>query len=352
MTKNIPLVLKYQDWPQADKSAWDAMFAEGDIFDDAGPCMNWSHGSRVKRQQSYGQWLSFLARTNPGSLESAPMTRVNEEQARAYIEECEARLAPVTVKGLVSDLYTVIRAIAPDQNWSWLDLVSKRLLRKANRKGLPPAHPITAGQVFKGCFARMEKIEADNDLTPQRRAIKFREALMIAFLIARPVRRRALLGMRVGHHLVEVSDGFGLRFAAEDMKDKKARDLPLPKQLVEPIRRYLDVHRPVLLQGTVGDGLWINQYGDAITPDGFSRQLPKVTKCILGIELRPHAFRHIAATTIAEVDPEHANIIRDVLGHSTLDTSQKHYNRAKGIEACKNWQGVTENILKNAQLRS
>lgn len=345
MTKNIPLVLKYEDWPQADKTAWDTLFAPGDIFDDEGPCVRWSAGSRTKRRQGYGQWLSFLARTNPALLSEHPAARVNEPQLRVYITEAEARLAAISLAGLVSDLYVVIRAMVPNEDWGWLELVSRRLLQKGRRQGLPSPYPICAGQVLRRSLEYMDMVEADGDLSPMQCAIEYRRALMIAFLVARPVRRRALLAMKIGIHLVKVQDGFDLRFSKEDMKDKRTRSFPMPNQLIAPMQRYLDSHRPTLLQDAAENSLWINLYGVPITPDGLSRQLPKDTKHILGLELRPHAFRHIAATSIAEIDPEHVNIIRDILGHSTLETSQKHYNRVRGIKACADWQVLTERLL-------
>ncbi len=191
----------------------------------------------------------------------------------------------------------------------------------------------------------MEELNA-GDVPPSVRAIRFRQALMIGFLIARPVRRRALLGMRVGKHLVPGNGRYDLCFQPEDMKDRKARSFLLPRDLVTPMDIYLDLHRPELVQGKACDALWINQYGNPITPDGLSRELPKVTMRHLGVEMRPHAFRHIAATSIAEADPEHVNIIRDLLGHATLDMSQKHYNRATGLSSCNGLQSVVEDIRK------
>ena len=180
-----------------------------------------------------------------------------------------------------------------------------------------------------------------------KRAIHFRQSLMIAFLVARPVRRRALLAMEVNRHLLRHKDGFQVCFEAADMKDKKARGFPLPKALAVPMRVYLDVHRPVLLRGKQSAALWINQYGNPISKDGFSRELPKVTKRLFGIELRPHAFRHVAATSIAETDPEHVGIIKDILGHKTLAMSEKHYNRATGISGCNALQSIVEDKLAN-----
>ena len=44
-------------------------------------------------------------------------------------------------------------------------------------------------------------------------------------------------------------------------------------------------------------------------------------------------FRDAAATAIAIFDPEHVLIIKAILGHATIATSEKHYNLARGLEA-------------------
>ena len=348
MADRIPLVLKFSEWSQSDKTAWEALFVPGDIFDDLGPCVKWSKGSRVKRTQGYGQWLSFVRRTEPDALNQRPAVRVTQARARAFVEECEARLKPASTSGLVSDLYVVIRLMAPEIGWAWLAKVSKRLQGKADRKALPPPHTITAGEILYRCLERLEGVEEGDHLSPKTHAIRYRQALMIAFLVCRPVRRRTLLGMNVGKHLRATPEGFHVHFTSEDMKDKKARDFALPESLVVPMQHYLDTHRPVLLQDKTTGALWLGEHGDPVKADSLSKELPRVTKQLLGVLLRPHAFRHIAATTIAETDPGHVNIIRDVLGHSTLEMAEKHYNRATGMSACKDYASVIGGIRKSA----
>ena len=137
---------------------------------------------------------------------------------------------------------------------------------------------------------------------------------------------------------------FVLRFEPADMKDRKAHEFVLPAALTEPMRRYLSVFRPALLGGKSSARLWITQFGEPYTYGGFQRQLPKLTLQEFGIALRPHAFRSIAATSIATDDPEHVNIIADVLRHSTLATSQKHYNRANGVKAISDLQQVVREL--------
>ncbi|MBO9448556.1 site-specific integrase [Ruegeria sp. R14_0] len=347
MTRTIPLVLPYKDWPQADKTAWEALFATGDIFDGMGPCVDWSDGSRKKRRQSYGYWLSWMERLQPTLLERRPTDRITKDAVRAFLEEAETRVGAITLKNLVSDLYVLAAAIQPTGNWGWLNRLFNRLNHRADHKSLPKPVPISANEVLGRSPLCLEDIEDDPSLNDLKRAIHFRQALMIAFLVSRPVRRRALLAMTEDQHLRKTKEGFKLIFSAEDMKAKKARWSPLPKALVNPMLTYLDRHRPILLGRKTSNALWINQYGDPITPDGPSRELPKVTKRPLGVELRPHKFRHIAATTIAETDPEHVGIIRDILGHATLDMAEKHYNRASGLSACDAYQSVVNQLKKS-----
>ncbi|MBO6899632.1 MAG: tyrosine-type recombinase/integrase [Shimia sp.] len=345
MPKQIPLVLKYDDWPQADKSAWDALFAPGGLFDDAGPCQAWSEGTRTKHGQGYGQWLSFLKRTAPDQLALPPVQRVTQGAVERYIAECEDRLLPRSTANLVVSLYVVIRAFPDTPDLEWLNTASKRLTNRAKRQSRHKPVEVSANQIVAPCLRQLKALPEMEQLSRATLAIRHRQALMIALLAMRPVRRRALLSMTVTAHLREVSDGYELRFASEDMKDQKVRSLPLPKVLVPHMQAYLDNYRPLLLGDKQGSALWINQYGDPITEDGLSRELPKITERLFGVALRPHGFRHIAATTIAEQDPEHVGIIRDLLGHRTDQMANRHYNRATGITACTQYQDVLEQLL-------
>jgi hypothetical protein len=53
----------------------------------------------------------------------------------------------------------------------------------------------------------------------------------------------------------------------------------------------------------------------------------------LGFRITPHDARDAAATTWAIFAPGQISVARDLLAHSDLRTTIKHYNRAKGIEA-------------------
>ena len=349
---DIPIVLKLEDWPAADRAAWDLLFVEGDLFDGPCPARTWSEGTRRKRCQGYGQWLSFVSRTEPEMLDTNPSDRITQSRVGDYLAECRQRLKPSSIAGLCVDIYSVAINVDPERNWGWLKNAANRLRARANRLALPPAKPLTAGAIFSWSLRRLAKLRSAKLPPDLMTAVQFRDALMIGLLIARPVRSRALLAIRIGSQLRSTSDGYELRFDKADMKDGRARSFLLPAALVEPMRSYLAIYRPILLRGGDTDALWISRRGHPTTGDTLARYLPIVTERHLGVALRSHAFRHIAATSIAEADPEHVNIIRDILGHATLDMSQKHYNRATGLKSCDELQSLIQGISRDKGRRT
>ncbi|HET6496707.1 MAG TPA: tyrosine-type recombinase/integrase [Thermoleophilia bacterium] len=179
-----------------------------------------------------------------------------------------------------------------------------------------------------------------------------RDGLMVGLLIARPLRVRAFMAIEIDKQLVRLADGFLLRFGAEDMKDGKAREFDLPEELVDPMRRYLQVHRPALLRGKQTSRLWVSRLCGPLTTDGLTRHLWHITGRAFGEAFRPHAFRHIAATTIAEEDPAHVNVIASLLGHATLAMSEKHYNRATVVKAAASYQETVRGLRRAARRKT
>ena len=49
--------LRLENWPAGDRAAWEALFAQGDVFADAGPCRRWRPATRRNRQDLYALWL-------------------------------------------------------------------------------------------------------------------------------------------------------------------------------------------------------------------------------------------------------------------------------------------------------
>ncbi len=350
---NAPrLILKREDWPNQDRAAWNALFVDGGIFDERGPCVDWSAGSRCKREQSYGHWLGFL--TNAGLLDAAclPADRFTQDAVRAFVEATRARVSLITTSMQTTDLYVLATTLDPDRDWSWLKRIADRLGHQTGRWQLKPRPGVSVSTIFEWAISEIAEAEemADDDLW--RRPVRFRDGLMVGLLIARPVRVRAFMGIEVNKQLTALDDGFRLQFGAEDMKDRKARDFLLPGALVDPMRRYLAHYRPLLLRGNRTSKLWVSRRGGPLTTGSFTVHLAHITERAFGVTLRPHAFRHIAATSIAEEDPAHVNITASLLGHATLDMAEKHYNRASGARAAASYQDMVRGLRREARRKA
>ena len=65
----------------------------------------------------------------------------------------------------------------------------------------------------------------------------------------------------------------------------------------------------------------------------LARRIVNQTKTAYGKSVPPHWFRDAAATSIAVDNPRHIGDAHLVLGHAGLETTQKHYNHAKSLQA-------------------
>ena len=342
----IPLELKFDDWPERDQVAWGALFACGGLFEDRGGGAHWTAATQRMLLKVYGRWLSFLARSDSLDPRRAPEERVTVAHVRAFHEELCARVSPVSVAMTIDGLLRVMRPMAPDTDWQWLERVSSRCKMQAGDFDLKPRPGVSSRTVLVEALRLMADLAESTRGSRRSRAWEFRDALMLGLVASRPLRLRTFAGIRIGRHLRQEGDGFVLRFKPEDMKDRKSHDYLLPDALIGPMKLYLADHRPLLLGTNETDFLWVSRLGGRLLYEGVSAQIYRLTERLLGLGYRPHAFRHIAATSIAEEDPTHVNIIASVLGHSTLVTAERHYNRASMVSAVNRWQAVVKDTRR------
>lgn len=349
---SIPLILKQPAWPSLDQKLWENSLAPGGYFDDSGVFEIWSDGSRRYHAQQYGTWVSFIFRRRPDLVDAPPDTRITKETVAGFVEESMERVGLRTIANMLLSLANLARGFYPGQDWQWLWRVAYRIYRRSEPTKLKPPIPITAGDLYQWSLRRLAELEAAPLPDPLANATQFRMALSVGLLIARPVRARAFVAMTVDDHVELDVDGITLTFAPADMKDKKARRFLAPDTLVPYLRRYLAIHRPILLQGTQTSAFWISERGAPLCQDSFQGGLAVLTRRVFGQALRPHSFRHIAATSIATYAPEHVGIIKDILGHATLRMAEQHYNRATAVAASVELQDVWRQARSSSRSRS
>jgi len=73
--------------------------------------------------------------------------------------------------------------------------------------------------------------------------------------------------------------------------------------------------------------------GGPLSADGIYQMIVKRTTEKLGKCIYPHLFRDIAATAFAMHRREEVQLSRDLLGHVSLKTTEKHYLHAGSSRA-------------------
>jgi integrase/recombinase XerD len=298
-------------WPERDRLGWEAGTRRAVLFEQKGAGADWSLHSRAKTARGYGHWLHWLMQKDQLDPTLTPGARVTKPLIADYVATLSATCAPYTVVCRLQELYDALRVLAPDMGWQWLAELWKRLRRRAEpvrnkRARLRPARDLV--DLGRGM---MKSAELANGWSRRRRAVQYRDGLMIAVGAYRPLRPTNFVSIVLGVHLVQQRGGWWLKFPASEMKARGPYEVTFPRALIPELEHYLAVHRPVLLTGESGhlnpgtDALWVSEIGTMLEKGALATRIRKHTKAAFGASLPPHWFRDSAATSIAVENPRH-----------------------------------------------
>ena len=129
-----------------------------------------------------------------------------------------------------------------------------------------------------------------------------RDAAMLELVYATGIRVSELIGLTVN------SINWQVGYLVAMGKGGKERIIPVGKTAYELVKRYLDGARPVLLEGSEGDSLFLNHSGKGLSRQGFWKIVKKyAAKVNLAKKVHPHTFRHSFASHLleggADLDP-------------------------------------------------
>jgi integrase len=329
------LHLPFGQWPAADQRLWVAATdGKDDPFCDA-PGTRLAHATRQKLMFGWRRFLGYLAISEPSALEADPAERLTIERVRSYVAHLAETNTPRSVAARIDDLYQAARIMLPHRDWSWLKSIKTRLHAAAPARGRS-GPVITSVQLIDLGLNLMD----ESKLTPgppmrMADAICYRDGLMIALIGFVPqLRRKNLAALEIGRHLVREGDGWFVVVARTEIKKKSySIDVAIADLLTPYLATYLDVVRPRMLRQPRCNALWVSPNGAALTYSAIWPIVTRHTLRRLGIRIAPHDARDAAATTWAVAAPDQIGVARDLLGHSDLRTTTRHYNRARGIEA-------------------
>lgn len=329
----ISIPLPFEDWPAADRQAWNAAITPASLFGNGGTAAHWAAVTLRGYRSAYGRWLRFLISQNWLDTQAPFASRARPDRVAAYVESLEGRVSPLSVWSYLSNLHNIHYRLAPDHDWSWLRDIVNRLHLRIGSRHIAPGRLLPIDELYRAGIAEMERAETLGPQPRLRDSVHYRNGLMIALLAGTLLRVKNFAALEFGRTLIRQSDGYLLTVSAAEVKNRQEIEQPIIGRLTNYLDRYVEHHHPHLLQGGESSHLWINQYGGVMKPHAVGKTITKVTGNLVGAPISAHLFRHCAATTIAIEDPEHAMIIRAVLAHACIETAERYYNRAGIAEA-------------------
>jgi integrase len=333
------------DWPAQDRAAWLLARRPRDPFEaDGGQASHLKISTGQTLESGYGRWLGWLERTGQLDAAAPPGSRVTLDRVKAYRDALRALgQADYTVGGRLQQLSRVLSAISPESDWSWIHRAGCAINAKA-----VPARDLRSRMQAPADILRlaedlMDAAEHGRFWTPCDRAKLFRDGLILALLVHRPLRCANFAALTLDAELDGDGDSWRIDIPGERTKNGEGIAGGWPEDLVRSLHTYLAKHRPQLMKAARGKGkpsnaLWISQRGTAMSMDAITFQVRSRTEEEFGTPINPHTFRHIAATTIATTNPLAMGGVMDVLGHTSIRTSEKHYNRANSLGAHARYQ--------------
>ena len=249
-------------------------------------------------------------------------------------------------------LYQAARVMMPERDWTWLKAVKARLYGRRPRHA-PTGPVITSVQLLDlGQQLMDESKPAPGTPISMDDAVRYRDGLMIALLAFIPIRRKNLAALEIGRHLVREGDGWFVIIPREEAKTGTPIEFPVPELLDPYLAIYLDIVRPRMLRRPTCAALWVSAKGGALVYGAIGQVFSRHSTSRLGFRITPHDARDAAATTWAISAPDQIGVARDLLAHSDLRTTIKHYNRARGIEASRAYSQVIAGMRRKQNRRS
>ena len=314
--------LHVRDWPATDQTLWGKAFSPRDLEDDGrSPAAAWRPGSVQTNREGYGRWINFLVRSG-ADLTLVPADRVTPGRVRSYLGELRQQELSIRTRcNRISQLLSVMLAIAPDKNWSWLKGRFRHLDALAHETGDSPL-PLLSGDIRNGAEG-LDRVRKDG-IGPAWRSTH-RDWLMLAMAALLVLRRRNFATLSIERHMRLAKEKWLIDVPPEESKTKKPITMPIPQVLHSHIRFYLEQVRPQLLRGQTSDRLWITICGTPMTGHSFYIAMTNFTRKVFGMAINPHKFRHIGATSVVVAAPEKLEAARAFLAHGSSATTQDHY---------------------------
>ena len=176
---------------------------------------------------------------------------------------------------------------------------------------------------------------------------KAQVALAVGILCYMPIRSQNLAALAFDAHLF-LKDAPGavssLELPASEVKNKIPIAFDIPPQLAKMLIEYRNDIAPKII-GRRPDSLFVNADGARKHQATVSHLISRYLKKHEGILLSPHQFRHVNAMVMLNHSPGNFEGVRQLLGHSSVQTTATFYAGIDSRRAARHHQALIDDIL-------
>ena len=164
-------------------------------------------------------------------------------------------------------------------------------------------------------FLTIEEVDKLLNIVPTK-IYDYRNIAMMETLYATGIRVSELVNMKISD--IDFNECIIKIFG----KGSKERIVPINESAYNALKDYIDNYRLFLLKTKSSEFVFINNFGNKISRQGFFKILKKLCKDAgINKEVSPHTLRHSFATHLLN-NGANLRVIQTLLGHSNITTTQ------------------------------
>ena len=138
--------------------------------------------------------VGFLGRNGALDPSCTPGERATDDRLSDFVAELRDRVAPVSAAMMLGALVHMLSVLEPERDWGSLERVYNHLRQTAAPSRDKLSRLVRASDLFELGVRLMDTCEKRSD-RPGYEPIRYRDGLIIALLIASPMRLEHLTGL-------------------------------------------------------------------------------------------------------------------------------------------------------------
>jgi site-specific recombinase XerC len=195
-------------------------------------------------------------------------------------------------------LKVVMQAMAPEQNWRWLQDMCNRIQINARPQKDKRSRMRSTPEIVAAAAGLLQSLPCP--VTIIRQALDYRDALMLWLVATRPLRVKNFASLELGRHLTRSGHNWLIDIPAAETKTKQPIAFGLPEDLLPWFERYLSEVRVLFPDAAESSRLWMGKDGVMTNQDAVASRITKLTRHLFGTPINPHLLRDCAASSLAQ----------------------------------------------------